>query len=66
MLRRILPHPLLTLLLALVWMLLENAWSAGVLVFGLFLGIVIPIVTVGLLAGPAAARRPVAAWPPTS
>ena len=42
---RILPHPLLTLLLALVWMLLENAWSAGVLVFGLFLGIVIPIAT---------------------
>jgi multicomponent K+:H+ antiporter subunit E len=45
MIRRILPHPLLTLLLALVWMLLENTFSAGVLVFGLILGLVIPIAT---------------------
>ena len=45
MVRRILPHPFLTLLLALVWMLLENTFSAGVLVFGLILGLVIPSVT---------------------
>jgi multicomponent K+:H+ antiporter subunit E len=45
MLRRILPHPLLTVLLAIVWMLLENALSAGVLVFGLVIGLIIPIVT---------------------
>lgn len=45
MLRRILPHPLLTVLLALIWLLLENTFSAGVLVFGLVLGVIIPIVT---------------------
>lgn len=45
MLRRLLPHPYLTLLLALAWMLLENTVSAGVLVFGLLLGLIIPIVT---------------------
>ena len=45
MIRRILPHPYLTLLLALVWMLLENTLSLGVLAFGLILGLVIPIVT---------------------
>jgi multicomponent K+:H+ antiporter subunit E len=45
MVRRVLPHPYLTLLLALVWMLLENTFSAGVLVFGLILGLIIPIVT---------------------
>ena len=58
MLRRILPHPVLTLLLALVWMLLENAWSAGVLVFGLFLGIVIPIVTSAYWPNRPRIRRP--------
>jgi multicomponent K+:H+ antiporter subunit E len=45
MVRRILPHPLLTLLLAAVWLLLENTFSAGVLVFGLILGLIIPLVT---------------------
>jgi multicomponent K+:H+ antiporter subunit E len=45
MVRRILPHPYLTLLLAVVWMLLENTVSAGVFVFGLIIGLVIPIVT---------------------
>ena len=45
MVRRILPHPYLTLLLAVVWMLLENTFSFGVLVFGLILGLIIPAVT---------------------
>ena len=45
MVRRILPHPFLTIFLALVWMLLENTFSAGVLVFGVILGLIIPIVT---------------------
>ena len=45
MVRRILPHPYLTLLLALVWLLLENTFSFGVLVFGLILGLIIPIIT---------------------
>ena len=38
----LLPHPLLTLLLALVWILLQNQVSAGMVVFGLILGIIIP------------------------
>lgn len=39
------PHPLLTLLLALVWILLQNQVSAGMVVFGLVLGIIIPRMT---------------------
>lgn len=35
------PHPLLTLLLAVVWILLQNEFSAGMAVFGLILGIII-------------------------
>ncbi|SDW32923.1 Na+/H+ antiporter subunit E [Litoreibacter albidus] len=38
----LLPHPLLTLLLAVVWTLLQNEISAGMVVFGIILGIVIP------------------------
>lgn len=44
-LRWVLPHPLLTLLLALVWTLLQNSVSAGMVTFGLILGIIIPIGT---------------------
>ncbi|MFN4101576.1 MAG: Na+/H+ antiporter subunit E, partial [Pararhodobacter sp.] len=42
---RILPHPLLTLLLVAVWQMLVNYISLGTLVFGLILGIIIPLVT---------------------
>ncbi|MFH1807043.1 MAG: Na+/H+ antiporter subunit E [Pseudomonadota bacterium] len=45
MLKRYLPHPLLTLVLTAVWMLLINSFSMGALVFGLLLGIVIPVIT---------------------
>ncbi|RLJ36267.1 multisubunit potassium/proton antiporter PhaE subunit [Litoreibacter meonggei] len=41
----LLPHPLLTLLLAVVWTLLQNEFSAGMMVFGLILGTIIPWVT---------------------
>ncbi|MEL6450082.1 MAG: Na+/H+ antiporter subunit E [Pseudomonadota bacterium] len=40
--RWLLPHPFLTLLLALVWIVLQNNLSAGMAVFGLILGIIIP------------------------
>lgn len=43
--RWLLPHPLLTLLLALVWVLLQNEFTAGMAVFGLILGIIIPRAT---------------------
>lgn len=40
--RWLMPHPFLTLLLTLVWILLQNEISAGMVVFGLILGILIP------------------------
>jgi len=40
--RWLLPHPFLTLLLAVVWTLLQNNVSAGMVVFGIILGIIIP------------------------
>ena len=39
------PHPLLTLTLAVVWVLLQNKVSAGMVVFGIILGIIIPRIT---------------------
>jgi multicomponent K+:H+ antiporter subunit E len=41
----LLPHPFLTLILTAVWVLLQNQISAGMVVFGLILGIIIPIIT---------------------
>ena len=45
MIARLLPHPLLTLLLVAVWQMLVNYVSLGTLVFGLILGILIPLLT---------------------
>ncbi|HSH29601.1 MAG TPA: Na+/H+ antiporter subunit E [Thiohalobacter sp.] len=45
MIQRLLPHPLLTPILALIWMLLANEFSAGHAVLGLLLGWAIPIFT---------------------
>lgn len=39
------PHPFLTILLAVVWTLLQNSVSAGMVVFGVILGVVIPALT---------------------
>lgn len=41
----LLPHPLLTLILAVVWVLLQNEITAGMVVFGIILGILIPWMT---------------------
>ncbi len=38
----LIPHPLLTLILTIVWMFLQNELSAGMVVFGFILGIIIP------------------------
>jgi len=40
--RWLLPHPFLTVLLAIVWTMLQNEVSAGMVVFGIILGIIIP------------------------
>ena len=39
------PHPFLTVLLAVVWILLQNEFSSGMAVFGLILGVIIPRLT---------------------
>jgi len=38
----LIPHPLLTLILTLVWTFLQNDISAGMIVFGFILGVIIP------------------------
>ncbi|MFT5743795.1 MAG: multicomponent K+:H+ antiporter subunit E [Paracoccaceae bacterium] len=38
----LIPHPFLTLILTAVWTLLQNEISAGMVVFGLILGVIIP------------------------
>ena len=39
------PHPLLTILLTLVWVILQNEVTSGMVVFGLILGVIIPRAT---------------------
>lgn len=39
------PHPLLTIILTIVWVMLQNDVSAGMVVFGVILGIIIPRTT---------------------
>ena len=58
MIRRILPHPLLSLFVALVWMLLVNRFAWGSLVFALALGLIIPIVTESYWPDRARIRNP--------
>lgn len=45
MIRRIFPHPMLSLSLTIVWMMLVNKVTPGNLVLGGALGIVVPIIT---------------------
>lgn len=45
MIARFLPHPLLTLTLTVVWLMLLNDLSLGGLLFGLLLGITVPLLT---------------------
>lgn len=45
--RRIFPHPHLTLLLTIVWLLLVNNFSLNSVLFGGLLGTIIPIITAG-------------------
>lgn len=39
------PHPLLTVIMTIVWVMLQNDVSAGMVVFGVILGIIIPRAT---------------------
>ena len=42
MMRRLFPHPYLSVTLALVWMLLVNRWAVGSLVFAIMIGVALP------------------------
>jgi multisubunit Na+/H+ antiporter MnhE subunit len=53
MLRRFVPHPLLSLTLILVWLGLVNTLTLGNLILGTAFGLVIPMLTARLLAQPA-------------
>ena len=44
-LRWLFPHPLLTVILTIVWVMLQNDVSAGMVVFGIILGTIIPRAT---------------------
>ena len=45
MINKLLPHPLMTLVLIFVWMFLLNEFSLGGLLLGIVLGIIIPRIT---------------------
>lgn len=58
MIARLLPHPLLSAVVAMVWVALVNEISLGSLLFGLLLGIVIPMFTSAYWPQRPAVRRP--------
>lgn len=58
MIRRILPHPVLSLLIVLVWMALVNRFAWGSLVFAAILALVIPWLTAPYWPGSPRVRGP--------
>jgi len=58
MIRRWLPHPLLTLALTLLWIFLVNEVGPGNLLLGLLLGVLIPRLTAGFWPERPRLRRP--------
>lgn len=56
--RKLFPHPWLTLLLAVIWPLVNNTFAPGHLVLGGILAILIPFVTSAFWPEPVALRRP--------
>ncbi|MDD3609284.1 MAG: Na+/H+ antiporter subunit E [Halothiobacillaceae bacterium] len=56
--KRWLPHPILSLVLALVWLLLVNELSIGQLVLGALLGLLLPLFTRRFWPDPLCIRRP--------
>lgn len=58
MIRRILPHPVMSLVVALVWMLLVNRFAWGSVIFAAMLGLLIPVLTAPYWPGRAHIRNP--------
>ncbi len=60
MMRRILPHPYLSLALGLLWLALVNRWALGSLVMAVFLAVVIPLITAPYWPNRPRIKRPLA------
>jgi len=60
MMRRFIPHPLLSVMLTLVWLGLVNKVTLGNLLLGAFLGIVVPIITAAYWPNRPNLRNPLA------
>jgi multicomponent K+:H+ antiporter subunit E len=58
MMLRILPHPLLTLLLTVVWLMLVNSVTVGAVILGFAFGILIPLLTSAYWPNRPKLRRP--------
>lgn len=58
MLKRLLPHPLLSVLLLLIWLLLNNTVAMGHVVLGAGLALLIPFLTVGFWPERVCVRSP--------
>ncbi len=58
MIRRLLPHPLLSLALLVIWMLLVNQLSFGHLLLGMVLGLTVPLYTARFWPDNVQVRRP--------
>ncbi|MDP2818370.1 MAG: Na+/H+ antiporter subunit E [Polaromonas sp.] len=56
--QRLLPSPLLSLVLALIWPVLNQSWSLGHMLLGALLALLIPVFTERLRADRAVLRRP--------
>lgn len=57
-LRKAVPHPVVTVVLWLVWLLLNNTIAAGHIVLGLVLAITIPLLTAGFWSEKIRLREP--------
>ena len=60
MLRRLVPHPLLSLTLVLIWIGLVNTFTLGNLILGVALGVIIPMMTAAYWPDRPKIRRPLA------
>lgn len=56
---RLLPHPILTPVLTVVWLLLNNSIEAGHILLGVILGWAIPVLTIRFWPETVAIRKPV-------
>ncbi len=58
MIKRLLPHPLLSAILVVIWLLLVNQLSFGHLLLGMLLGLVVPLYTARFWPDQVQVRRP--------